>query len=250
MAGGKVWVVGIGPGDLDHMSGRAQQVLREVDVVVGYSTYLELVDEFLAGKTVVKSGMGGEVQRCTQAVEHAAQGKKVAVVSSGDPGVYGMASLVWELASQREPAVEVEVVPGITAAMAAAASLGAPISHDFAVVSLSDWLIPWAEIEARVRAAAQTDFVTVVYNPWSSQRTEQIGQLQQIFLQYRHPRTPVGIVRNAKRGQETVILAELADFTDHPIDMLCTVIIGNSQTYVRGGKMITPRGYATKSSSQ
>lgn len=234
--------MGIGPGELEQMSFRARKALEESEVIVGYRAYLDLIPGLLAGKKVVESGMTQEVGRCREALALARSGLQVAVVSGGDPGVYGMAGLILELLEGRED-VPVEVIPGITAATAAAAVLGAPLMNDFAVISLSDLLTPWEVIEGRLRAAAQGDFVVALYNPRSKKRTGQIERAREIFLEHKGAATPVGIVRNARRGGEEAVVTTLGEMLDHPIDMLTTVIIGNSRTLVRGGFMVTPRGY-------
>lgn len=237
--------MGIGPGDLDQMSLRAYKVIREAEVIIGYKTYIELLGDLLEGKEVLSSGMTREVERSLKAIELAASGRSVAVISSGDPGIYGMAGITLELVEKQKAgdSFDVEIVPGISSANAAASSLGAALMHDFAVISLSDLLTPWELIEKRLMAAAQSDFVTVIYNPVSKKRTEQIKQTREIFLQHRAPATPVGIVRNAKRGDEEITRTDLEHFLDYPIDMFTVVLIGNSQTYHTGNYMITPRGY-------
>ncbi len=237
--------MGIGPGDLDQMSLRAHKVIREAEVIVGYKTYLDLLGNLLDGKEVLSSGMTREVERCQKAIEIAAGGKYVAVISSGDPGIYGMAGITLELVEKQKNNADygVEIVPGITSANAAAASLGAALMHDFTVISLSDLLTPWELIEKRLFAAAQADFVTVIYNPVSKKRTEQIKKAREIFLKFRSPATSVGIVRNAKRGDEEITRTDLEHFLDYPIDMFTVVLIGNSQTYQTENFMITPRGY-------
>lgn len=223
------------------MAPRAYQALEEAEIITGYKTYLELVEPLTAGKAVVSSGMTREVERCTQAVRWAAEGKRVAMVCGGDPGVYSMAGLVYEMAAGC--GIEIEVVPGITAATAAAAVLGAPLMHDFAVISLSDLLTPWETIAGRLRAAAQADFVIVLYNPKSKGREKQIIQAREIIAGHRSPKTPVGIVRCALRGNAETTITVLEDVLNHHIDMFTTVIIGNSQTRIIDGKMVTPRGY-------
>jgi len=227
------------------MSLRAHKVIREAEVIIGYKTYIELLGELLAGKEVISSGMTREVERSLKAIEIASGGKYVAVISSGDPGIYGMAGITLELFEKQKGNAdfEVEIVPGITSANAAASSLGAALMHDFAVISLSDLLTPWELIEKRLLAAAQSDLVTVIYNPMSKKRTEQIKKSRDIFLKYRSPATAVGIVRNAKRGDEEVTRTDLQHFLEFPIDMFTVVLIGNSQTYHTGNFMITPRGY-------
>jgi len=238
-------VVGIGPGDREQMSLRAYNVIKEAEVIIGYKTYIELIGDLTEGKEVISSGMTREVERCLQAIEMAAAGRYVVMVSSGDPGIYGMAGITLELVEKREMAdrIDVEIVPGITSANAAAASLGAALMHDFAVISLSDLLTPWELIEKRLEAAAVGDFVTILYNPMSKKRTEQIKRAREIFLRFRSPDTPVGIVRNAKRSGEVVTRTDLEHFLEYPIDMFTVVLIGNSQTYHTDNFMITPRGY-------
>lgn len=238
---GKIFAVGIGPGDLDYLVPRAREALNQAEIVTGFHTYLKLVEPLLTGKAVIPSGMTREVERCRQAVEWAAAGKRVAMVCGGDPGVYSMAGLLYETAAGR--GIEIEVIPGVTAATAAASLLGAPLMHDFAVISLSDLLTPWEVIANRLRAAGQGDFVVVLYNPKSRGRTRQIELAQEILLSYREPDTPVGIVRCALRGDSEVTVTTLEKMLESPVDMFSTVIIGNSRTTVLDGKMVTPRGY-------
>lgn len=237
--------MGIGPGDPDQMSLRAYKVLKEAEVIIGYKTYIELISDIVEGKEILSSGMTREVERSLKAIEMAAAGRYVAVVSSGDPGIYGMAGIVLELVEKEKAGdkFDVEIVPGISSANAAASSLGAALMHDFSVISLSDLLTPWEVIEKRLEAAAQADFVTILYNPVSKKRTEQIKQAREIFLKYKSPETPVGIVRNAKRSGEEVVRTNLAEFLNHPIDMFTVVLIGNGQTYHSENYMLTPRGY-------
>lgn len=212
---------------------------------MGYKTYVELISGLLDNKEVVSTGMTREVERCNLAIERALGGKKVALVSSGDPGVYGMAGLALELLEQRGAldAVDVEVIPGITSATAAAACLGAPLMHDFVVISLSDLLTPWEVIEKRLEFAARGDFVVVLYNPASKKRTEQIRTARRLMLEHKNDKTPVGIVRNAAREDEEKVITDLEHMLEHPIDMFSTVVIGNSQTRLAGQYMVTPRGY-------
>lgn len=213
--------------------------------MVGYTGYIELIPRYASGREVIATGMGGEIRRCEEAIRRAAEGGKVVLVSSGDPGVYGLAGLVYELLEAQGllDRVPVEVVPGITSALMAAARLGAPLNHDFAVVSLSDYLTPWEVIERRLRMAAQADFVIVLYNPRSRKRPEHLTRAQQVLLEYRDPLTPVGAVRHAGREEERIWLSTLEDLASLPIDMFTTVIVGNSHTWVRGNRMVTPRGY-------
>ena len=242
---GRIIVVGIGPGDPEHMTLRAQKVWAEVDVVAGYKTYVDLIRPFLSGQTVTATGMRQEVERCREVVRLAVEGHRVALVSSGDAGVYGMAGILIEcMAEAGRLDLSLEIVPGVTAANAAASMLGAPLMHDFAVISLSDLLTPWETIIRRVRLAAEGDFVLAIYNPKSSGRQEHIETVRQVLLEFRDPQTPVGIVREALRGDEAQeIVTTLAEFTNFPIDMLTTVIVGNSQTRSLGPYMVTPRGY-------
>ncbi|NJC87826.1 MAG: cobyric acid synthase [Desulfuromonas sp.] len=255
---GKLFVVGIGPGDSAHLTPAARAAIEAAEVVAGYQTYLDLIPDLLAGKELLASGMRQEVERCRQALERAAAGQVVALVSGGDAGIYGMAGLVLELANEgagAQPAallhdVDIEIVPGVSALQAAAARLGAPLMHDFAVISLSDLLTPWDTIARRLEAAAAVDFVVALYNPKSSSRTSQIEAARETLLRHRDPATPVGIVRHACRADEEVTVSTLLDFTAHPIDMFSLVIIGNTATYVDGkGRMVTPRGYEVHDSS-
>ena len=244
---GKLFVVGLGPGALEHLTPAATAALAAAEVVVGYQTYLDLIPELLAGKELISSGMMKEVERCRQALQLAAAGRTVALVSSGDAGIYGMAGLALELQPTMAPGVAVEVVPGVSAVQAAAARLGAPLMHDFAVISLSDLLTPWPLIRRRLEAAAAADFVVALYNPKSRGRTTQLGEAAGILLRHRTPGTPVGIVRNACRAGESLTVTDLAGLETAEVDMLSLVIIGNSQTVVDGeGRMVTPRGYEKK----
>ena len=238
----RLYIVGIGPGDLNHMTYQAREAIESADTVVGYKTYLHLIEPLLGGKEVVSSGMMKEVERCREAIRRAGEGRTVALVSSGDSGIYGMAGLVLELSPP--DCIEVVTVPGVSAVQAAASVLGAPLMHDFAVVSLSDLLTPWDLIEKRLEAAASADFVIALYNPRSKGRTRHVERALEIMLQSRAPDTPVGIVRNACREGEEKILSTLAEIPLSRIDMFSMVIVGNSATYVDGhGRMVTPRGY-------
>jgi adenosylcobyric acid synthase len=252
----KLFVVGIGPGGLNHMTFEAHQAIEKADVVVGYKTYLEFIEPLLVGKEVVSSGMMREVERCSEALAIAASGKVVALVSSGDAGIYGMAGLALELAdisSDGAPSpfaqVEIIVVPGVSAVQAAASVLGAPLMHDFAVISLSDLMTPLETIRKRLRAAADADFVVALYNPRSKGRVTQIEEAAAILIAARGPEVPVGIVRNACRSGEECIITTLGEMLNHPIDMFSIVIIGNAATRLcNDGRMVTPRGYATDGS--
>ncbi|HZK25364.1 MAG TPA: precorrin-3B C(17)-methyltransferase [Oscillospiraceae bacterium] len=233
-------MVGLGPGNEALLTPQAAKALQEANVVVGYSTYIRLIQPLLTEQTVLSSGMKKEIDRAKAAVSTALQGKHVVVISSGDPGVYGMAGLVLEVAPATLP---VTVVPGVTAATSAAAVLGAPLVHDFAVISLSDLLTPWQTIQTRLAAAASADFVIVLYNPRSRGRQEHLRQAQEIMLTYRSGSTPVGFVKNIGRSGESSVISTLAELSVEQVDMTTTVIVGNSQTKVVHGKMVTPRGY-------
>ena len=238
----KVTVIGLGPGGGADLTGRARAALEGCDLIVGYTAYIELVRPDFPEKEVLSTGMRREVDRCRAAVEAALTGKDVAVVCSGDSGVYGMAGLIYEVAQEYDP-IEIEVVPGITAACGGAAVLGAPLTHDFAVISLSDLLTPWEKIEKRLSAAAQADFVICLYNPSSRNRPDYLQRACDILLRDKDPNTVCGTVRNIGREGEEGKLLTLAQLRDTQVDMFTTVFIGNSQTKVLGGKMVTPRGY-------
>jgi cobalt-precorrin 5A hydrolase / precorrin-3B C17-methyltransferase len=246
--GGSVTVVGLGPGSPELMTARGRQALREADAIVGYGGYLDSIRTLVGERRLRPYGLGQETERAQAAIELARQGERVALVSSGDAGVYGMAGLVFELLggeiSIESGSPAVEVVPGVTAATAAAALLGAPLMLDFAVISLSDLLVPWETIERRVVAAADGDFVIVLYNPASARRTRQIREVQEIMLRRRPPTTPVGIVRDAYRTAQSVAIVELADMHHARIDMKTIIVVGNSATIHVNGRMVTRRGYA------
>jgi precorrin-3B C17-methyltransferase len=224
----------------------AGDALAESDVIIGYRTYLELIPDFLEGKEVISSEMMKEVDRCRKALEIASSGKKVALVSGGDPGIYAMAGLVFEMAKESDFRCKIEIIPGLAAINSCAARLGAPLMHDFAAVSLSDLLTPWELIEKRLKAVAGADFVTAIYNPKSKRRTEQIVKTREIFLSHRAPETPVGIVTAATRDNERIVITTLKEMLENDIGMQSTVIIGNSQTFTWNDLMITPRGYKGK----
>lgn len=243
MSNGKIYVVGIGPGKKENMTFRAYEAMENSDIIVGYKTYVDLVKEYYPGKEMKSSAMTKEVDRCTEVLELAKQGKTVSLISSGDAGVYGMAGIMLEIADED---MEVEVIPGITATNAAAAITGAPIMHDYATISLSDLLTDWELIKKRLELAAQGDFVVSIYNPKSRGRVTQIEEAREIMMKYKPKSTPVAIVRNAGREDERYILTTLEKMLDHEIDMLTIVLIGNSNTFVKNGKIITPRGYEGK----
>lgn len=243
---GTLFVVGTGPGSTKNMTLAASEVLAKAEVIIGYKTYLDLIPEFLTNKEVISSEMMKEVDRCRKALEIASAGKQVALVSGGDPGIYAMAGLVFEMAKEAEYPCRIEIIPGLAAINSCAARLGAPLMHDFAAISLSDLLTPWELIEKRLEAAADADFVTAIYNPRSKRRTEQIIRAREIFLSHRDPKTPVGIVTAATRENEKIVITTLEDMLNSEIGMQSTVIIGNSQTFTWKDLMITPRGYSGK----
>lgn len=239
---GKIYVIGLGPGGKQDMTYRAVAALHECDVIAGYTTYIDLIKADFADKEFIVNGMRKETERCKAAVETARQGKTVAMVSSGDAGIYGMAGIMYEVAEEYDD-VEIEVVPGITAAGSGGALLGAPLVADSCLISLSDLLTPLEKIMKRVEAAAETDFVICLYNPASKGRPDYLKQACQIIRKYREDKTPVGIVRNIGRSEESVRITTLVEATDAQVDMFTTVIIGNSRTRVIKDKMVTPRGY-------
>lgn len=227
------------------MTPKAAAAIDEAEIIVGYNTYIALIRDRIAGKPVVGNGMRQEVERCQKAVDLAAEGRSVAVISSGDPGVYGMAGLVLELVQKlpEDKRPVCEIIPGLTAANTSAAALGAPLMHDYAVISLSDLMTPWEQIKKRARLAAEGDFVIAIYNPKSRGRADYLNQIRDIVLEFRSPETPVGIVRKAGRPGMNWTVSTLEKLPEEDVDMQSTVIIGNSNTYVSGGFMITPRGY-------
>jgi precorrin-3B C17-methyltransferase len=249
--------VSLGPGFADYLIPRAKDALAESRVVVGYQTYIDLVRPWLTTQEVVATGMKAEVKRCQLALDRACAGQKVAIVSSGDAGIYGMAGLVLEMCAvqglkvgppEAGAAVDLylEVIPGVPALAAGAALLGAPLMHDFVVISLSDLLTPWEIIHKRLELAAQGDFVIVLYNPKSKKRDWQLGAVRELLLKHKDPQTPVGIVSRAMREGQATTITTLDDLTENAVDMQTIVVVGNSQTYTYAGYMITPRGYQNK----
>jgi precorrin-2 C20-methyltransferase/precorrin-3B C17-methyltransferase len=245
-ATGKLWVVGLGPGDPRLLSQQAREALRDADAIVGYEAYLKRLEPLRVRAEMHGSPIGAEAERATLALELAGAGRRVALVSSGDAGVYGMAGLLLETAAGR-PDLDVEVVPGVTAATAAAALLGAPLGHDFACVSLSDLLTPWEVIERRLHAAGQGDFVLAVYNPLSERRTWQLPRARDVLLEYRRPETPVGLVDKAYRPGTRVWSTTLGELTPDGVGMETTLIVGSSRTRLVHGRLVTPRGYGERS---
>ncbi|MDY0012714.1 MAG: precorrin-3B C(17)-methyltransferase [Rhodocyclaceae bacterium] len=247
---GRIMLVGLGPGSHAHLTARAREAIAEADTVIGYVTYIRLVADLLEGKEVIRKSMTEELDRAIEAFERARQGRKVALISSGDAGVYGMAGPTFEVLFQAgwtpDSDIEVEIIPGASALNTCAALVGAPLTHDFCTISLSDLLTPWPVIARRLDAVAAADFVVALYNPKSGRRTRQIVEAQRLFLRHRQPDTPVAIVKSAYRPKQRVELTTLARMTDADIGMLSTVLIGNASTFVRHGLMVTPRGYANK----
>ena len=246
---GGLSIVSLGPGDPQYLAPRARTALERAEVIVGYKTYMELIEpELLVEKETISTGMMKEISRCQMAIDKACQGKDTALVSSGDAGIYGMAGLVLELLAEQDLVdhMEVEVIPGISSLSAAAALLGAPLMHDFAVISLSDLMTPWEVIEARIEAAAKADFVLVIYNPKSKKREWQLDKALNMIRKYRSGHTPTGIVRNAAREGESIDLTTISRMNESQVDMLSIILIGNSKTRIMGEKMVTPRGYMKK----
>lgn len=249
-AGGKIMLVGLGPGSHAHLTARARAAIAEADTVIGYVTYIRLVAELVEGKEVIKKSMTEELDRAIEAFERARMGKKVALISSGDAGVYGMAGPTFEVLFQAgwtpESGIEVEIVPGASALNTCAALVGAPLTHDFCAISLSDLLTPWPTIARRLDAVAYSDFVVALYNPKSGRRTRQIVEARRLFLRHRRPDTPVAIVKSAYRPRQRIEFTTLEKMIECDIGMLSTVLIGNSNTFIRHGLMVTPRGYRNK----
>lgn len=247
---GILYVVGIGPGAQQHTTPEALAAIADAELVVGYSTYIRLVSDLIQGKEVVRTGMTEEIGRARTAVERARDGATVALVSSGDAGIYGMAGLVFQVLKEmqwkRGDSPELRIVPGITALSSCASVVGAPLVHDFCAISLSDLLTPWPVIARRIEAAASADFVIALYNPASGRRTRQIVAAQQIIRGFRDGTTPVALVKSAYRKLQQSALTDLDHFLEYEIGMLTTVLIGSSNTFVFEGYMVTPRGYTNK----
>jgi len=247
---GILFVVGIGPGADGHATPEATRAISEAELIVGYTTYVKLVRHLIEGKEVIRTGMTEEIGRARAAIERARAGVKVALISSGDAGVYGMAGLVFqvlqEIGWRRGDSPELRVIPGITALNSCASLVGAPLVHDFCSISLSDLLTPWDVIVKRIDAAAGADFVIGLYNPASGRRTRQIVEAQALIRRHRDGKTPVALVKSAYRKLQQVVLSDLDHFLDYEIGMLTTVLVGSSKTFVFEGYMVTPRGYTNK----
>ena len=238
-----IYVIGIGPGCRDLMTQEAISAMEDAEVIVGYKTYIKLVEDFIKDKEVVQNGMRKEVDRCQDAIDIAKTGKKVAVISSGDAGIYGMAGLILELITKQELDIPVKVVPGVSASIGAAAVLGAPIMHDFCHISLSDLMTPWEVIEKRLRLAAEADFVICLYNPRSKGRSEHLANAFKIMGEFKDGSTPVGIVKDVGREDQEKFICTFDTMDFERVDMTTMVIIGNKSTYIHDDLMITPRGY-------
>ena len=251
-AKGKLFVVGIGPGNHEHMTFRAKEAIIESEVIIGYDTYVSLIEDLIEGKEVYRYPMTQEVDRANQAIEFAETGKIVSLVSSGDPGIYGMVGLIYEILADKnwnpEKDIYVECIPGVSSLNSCSALIGSPLMTDFAVVSMSDLLVPWDIIVKRVEAAALGDYVTVIYNPASKKRIHQLKDTRDIFLKYRNPDTPVAIIKGAYRESQKYVVTTLKDMLDYGdmMGMITTVIVGNSSTYRYNNLMINPRGYRSK----
>ena len=238
---GKLYVIGIGPGGLDEMTLRAVKAIEESDIIVGYTKYIEMVKDLIKDKEIFKTGMRGEEERCREALE-LSKDKKVALISTGDSCIYGMAGLILEMRKDEN----VEIIPGITASSAAGSVLGAPLMHDNCNISLSDLMTPYEDIKKRVRLAAEGDFVISLYNPKSKGRPHYLRECVDIIKEFRGEETPIAVVRNALREGESKEIFTLKDFNDEVVDMFSIVIIGNSKSYIKDGYFVTPRGYKIK----
>lgn len=249
-ARGILSVVGIGPGHEDFIAPKALEAIAEAEMVVGYTTYIRLVRHLIKDKEIIRTGMTEEIGRARAAIEAAREGRKVAVISSGDAGVYGMCSLIFQVLQEsgwtREQNPELRIIPGISAINSCASLVGAPLGHDFCAISLSDLLTPWPSIQKKIDRAADADFVIGLYNPASGRRQRQIVEAKEIISQYRLGSTPVALVKSAYRRQQNVVLSDLDNFLDYEIGMNTTVIVGSTQTIVYDGFMVTPRGYSNK----
>lgn len=238
----KIYVVGIGPGAYDQMTGKAIKALNDSDVIIGYTVYVDLVKEYFSDKELMTTPMKKEVDRCVLAFEEAEKGKTVSMICSGDAGVYGMAGLMYEVGKDY-PNTELTIIPGVTAATGGAAVLGAPLIHDFCLISLSDLLTPWEKIEKRLLCASEADFVICLYNPSSKKRHDYLQKACDLMMKHKSPDTVCGIVGHIAREGECEKVMTLKELRDTDVDMFTTVFIGNSQTKEIGGKMVTPRGY-------
>jgi len=238
-----IYIIGLGPGEPEQITPKALEALKASDVVAGYTLYIDLISDLIKGKEILQTPMMQEVERCRQAAFAAKKGKTVALVSSGDAGIYGMASLMIEVCEELKVDDKIEVVAGITAASSAAAVLGAPLTHDFAVISLSNLLTPWQKIEKRLDLASQAGFIIAIYNPTSKKRADFLSKACDIITKNISPTTPCGYVKNIGRDGQTYKLLSLGELKQEKVDMFTTVIIGNETTRIIGDKLVTPRGY-------
>lgn len=239
----RIDVVGFGPGGYEYMTVQAIEAMKAADLIVGYTTYIDLIRGIFPDKNFLNTPMTQEVERCKIALKEAGKGQQVALISSGDSGIYGMAGIMLQVVQASGEDIPVRIIPGVTAASAGASILGAPLMNDFAVISLSDLMVPLEQIMLRVKCAAEGDFVICLYNPKSRKRKDYLEKASDIVSNFRKPETPVGIVRRAGRENSSCELTTLKELKNAEVDMFTMVIIGNSTTYVRDGKMITPRGY-------
>lgn len=238
----KIYVIGTGPGEISQITPKALDAIKECNVIAGYGVYVDLIEDLIEGKEIIQTPMKQEVKRCQMAIDSALAGNTVAMISSGDAGVYGMAGLIYELA-ENHPELEIEVIPGVTAASSAASVLGAPLIHDFAVISLSDLLTPWEKIEKRLELAAAADFVVTLYNPSSKKRHDYLQKACDIMMKHKSPDTKCGYVRNIGRDEQESTVLTLKELRDAQVDMFTTVVVGNEMTQIINGKLVTPRGY-------
>lgn len=237
----KLYVIGIGPGGREHMTYKAVETIKNCDIIVGYTPYIEYIGDLVEGKEIYSTGMKGEIERCKLAIEKAKE-KDTAIISTGDAGLYGMAGPILELSED----IDVEIIPGVTAAFSAASELGSPIMHDYVSISLSDLLTPWDVIENRIEKAAEGDFVITIYNPRSKGRKAHLEKAVNIILKHKSKDTPVGIVKDSGRPGTKITMTTLGEIDYELVDMLSVVIIGNSNTYIKDSQIITPRGYDIK----
>ena len=238
---GKLYVIGIGPGSLDEMSIRAKKAIEESEIIVGYTKYIKLIEPLIEGKEIFSTGMRGELERVEYALNKS-KSKTVSIISTGDAGIYGMAGPIFEMATNEE----VIVIPGITASSSAASLLGAPLMHDNCNISLSDLLTPYEVIKNRVECAAKGDFIISLYNPKSKGRPHYLKECLNIIKEYRNDNTPIGVVKNALREGQEITVTTIGNFNDDIVDMMSIVVVGNSKSYIKNNKFITPRGYENK----
>ncbi len=242
---GKLYVVGIGPGNIDNMTLRALNAIKTSDVIIGYSYYIDLIKDLLNGKSIISNDVSNEIERAKDAIELSME-KTVSIISSGDAGIYGIAGIVLEIISSENLDLNIEIIPGVSAMSAAASLTGAPLMNDFAVISLSNLLTSDETIIKRIESAVLGDFVLAIYNPKSQRRTELIKKLYDILIKYRSPETPVAIIKNAYRKDQSITITNIKNFLSYNIDMFTTILIGNSNSYTFKNFIITPRRYIKK----